>query len=167
MTDNLVDSNSQNKKFTNPNKLGNNTNNGNNTHKSKNKPNPTIGQCEGCGKRHANGIEDCHFKKHPDFNTSGKPWPNSPIGEFYKTNGRDSLQSNLKKNNNELVERNQEIRQQDKSTYKKKSLYKHKHNKQSKLTNNVITTRQLCNICTVTKQTNTNKKALHTYTCFF
>ena len=51
--------------------------------------------CEGCGKDHAKGLtlaqiskghtSDCQFHKHPDFNKSGKPWKESPIGKALST----------------------------------------------------------------------------------
>ena len=105
-------------------------------------------------------MQACHFKTHPDFNKSGKEWHSSPVGEFYKLKGYESLFSNKMRDGNDLVDRPQETRQQDKSsnkTKKKQTLYKHKHNKQSKLLTYVKPTRQLCNICTLSKQNTTNK----------
>ena len=105
-------------------------------------------------------MQACHFKTHPDFNKSGKAWHSSPVGEFYKLKGYESLFSNKMRDGNDLVDRPQETRQQDKSsnkTKKKQTLYKHKHNKQSKLLTYVKPTRQLCNICTLSKQNTTNK----------
>ena len=84
--------------------------NHNNTEENSQKiPKPNkFKPCDGCGRTHK---PPCAYETHPCYNSTDKPWTESPMGKKLKEKGYDVLQSDVKFEGNNLVKYDFKVRQ--------------------------------------------------------